>query len=217
MEYCESGDLRSILKKPIKEKYAQFYFCQLANGLKYLDKHSIIHRDMKPKNILLTANRKVLKICDFGFAKKDTTQYKPTLHDTICGSPLYMAPEIMNHKLYNNQTDLWSIGMILYEMLYGFHPFAQCKSLTELKDKLYTNEIIIPPIGTKNKDVSKECIDLLTNLLQKRATTRITWKNFFDNPWVNAYNYTIPKSEYEKQLVSTSLGSSSHIGSTPPI
>ena len=70
LEYCDSGDLRKILKKPIIEKYAQFYFTQLVNGLKYLDKHEIIHRDIKPKNILLTNNRKILKIADFGFAKK---------------------------------------------------------------------------------------------------------------------------------------------------
>ncbi|QKF93626.1 serine/threonine-protein kinase [Fadolivirus algeromassiliense] len=209
MEFCDSGDLGSILKKPIAERFAQFYFCQLANGLRYLDKHKIIHRDIKPKNILLTNSRKVLKIADFGFAKKIKNQ---SLHDTICGSPLFMAPEIMNSNRYNNQTDLWSIGMILYVMLYGNHPFANCKSLQDLKDSLSKTMIEIPPSNTKNKNVSDECLELLNQLLQKKVDQRIHWDDFFEHPWVKKYQYEIPTTnkkneEYEKQLYSTSVGS----------
>jgi serine/threonine protein kinase len=210
MEYCDSGDLMTIIKRPIKEKYAQFYFCQLSNGLKYLDAHNIIHRDIKPRNILLTNNRRVLKIADFGLAKRI---HDVSLHETICGSPLYMAPEIMNHKSYNNQTDLWSIGMILFEMLYGSHPFEKCKSVPELKDHLKKIHIQIPPINTQNKDVSTHCINLLQNLLQKKVTDRINWENFFSHPWVIGYKYdsgrtNINETErYEKQLYSVSFGS----------
>ena len=209
MEYCDSGDLRGILKKPIKEKYAQFYFCQLANGLKYLDNNYIIHRDIKPKNILLTNSRRILKIADFGFAKKFKDQ---SLHETICGSPLYMSPEIINNNLYNNQTDLWSIGMILFEMLYGFHPYGNCKNIPELKNSVDKNIIEIPPIDTKNKDVSENCISLLVKLLQKQAINRINWNEFFNHPWIRTFQYIAPinnkkNDEYEKQLYSTSLGS----------
>lgn len=216
MEYCDSGDLKTILKKPIKEKYAQFYFCQLANGLKYLYKHCLIHRDIKPKNILLTNNKRVLKIADFGFAKrvKDFS-----LHETICGSPLYMAPEIMNNSLYNNQTDLWSIGMILFEMLYGFHPFGNCRSMPELKDQLDKKDIDIPPNDTKNKEVSDKCLSILKKLLEKNPIKRITWEEFFDHSWIKAYQYNqslnnSKNEEYEKQLFSTSLGSI--LNNTPP-
>jgi len=215
MEYCDSGDLRNILRKPIKEKYAQFYFSQLANGLRYLDKHFIIHRDIKPKNILLTNSRRILKIADFGFAKRFGEK---SLHETICGSPLYMAPEIMNSNMYNNQTDLWSIGMILYEMLYGNHPFGSCKTIPELKEKLAKNIIEIPPSNTKNKDVTDDCISLLKHLLQKQATERISWEGFFIHPWINTYQYTTKMhDQYETQLFSTSLGSlTTHsLSSTP--
>lgn len=201
LEYCDSGDLRNILKKPIREKYAQFYFTQLVNGLKYLEKKNIIHRDIKPKNILLTDNRKLLKIADFGFAKIASTG---TLYDTICGSPLYMAPEIMKKNLYNNQTDLWSIGMILYEMLYGFHPYSNCKSLPELQSNIDNKKIEIPPPNTANKDVSHECIDLLKKLLQKDANNRITWNNFFNHSWLTVYKYNM-KDEYEKQIKATQI------------
>lgn len=214
MEYCDSGDLRNILRKPIKEKYAQFYFGQLTNGLRYLDKHFIIHRDIKPKNILLTNNRRILKIADFGFAKRFENK---SLHETICGSPLYMAPEIMNSNIYNNQTDLWSIGMILYEMLYGNHPFATCKTIPELKETISKTTIEIPPTNTKNKDVSDNCISLLKQLLQKQVNERISWSNFFNHPWVNIYQYTYNlNDQYETQLCSTSLGSlSTPLSNTP--
>ncbi len=213
MEYCDSGDLMSIIRRPIKEKYAQFYFCQLANGLKYLDTHSIIHRDIKPKNILLTNNRRVLKIADFGLAKRISDV---SLHETVCGSPLYMAPEIMNNNPYNNQTDLWSIGMILYEMLYGAHPFEKCKSVPELKDQLMKTHIQIPPPDTLNKDVSPVCISLLKNLLQKKVTQRINWDEFFKHPWVTNYQYT-QQNEYENKLYSVSIGSLAESPSKIPI
>jgi len=217
MENCDSGDFRTILKKPIKEKYAQFYFSQLANGLKYLDTNKILHRDIKPKNILLTNNRRILKIADFGFAKKAEEQ---SLHDTICGSPMYMAPEIMYNTQYNNQTDLWSVGMILYEMLYGFHPYNSSKTIPELKKMMELKIIEIPPVNTQNKDVSDSCLILLRKLLQKNATNRMTWEHFFNDSWINIYQYTnnvnvnnidgklkTKDNEYEKQLCSTSLGS----------
>jgi serine/threonine protein kinase len=205
MEYCDSGDLRKILKKPIKERFAQFYFCQLANGLKYLSRHCIIHRDIKPRNILLTDGRKILKIADFGFATKFNNK---SLHDTICGSPLYMAPEIMNNNKYDNQADLWSIGMILYEMLYGAHPFNSCRTFPELKDTIANTIIEIPPSNTKNKDISENCIHLLRWLLQKKANDRITWDSFFEDPWIKAYQCIPPRQdEYEKKLQATSIGS----------
>jgi serine/threonine-protein kinase ULK/ATG1 len=198
LEYCDSGSLKDILQRPIKEKYAQFYFCQLANGLRYLDSKNIIHRDIKPQNILLTNKRKILKIADFGFAKQAR---ETSLHDTMCGSPLYMSPEILNRDIYNNQSDLWSIGMLLYELLYGQNPFNNCKTVDELKDTMTTLVIDIPPHNTKNKDVSPNCTSLLKNLLEKKVMNRITWDEFFDHPWVKQYHYD---KDYDKQLIAVS-------------
>lgn len=209
MEYCDSGNLESIIRKPIKESYTQFYFSQLANGLKYLYKQNIIHRDIKPKNILLTNGRRVLKIADFGFAKQNKNE---ELYETICGSPLYMAPEIMSHNFYNKQIDLWSIGMILYQMLYGIHPLKEYdfKSFSELKDRIGLIQVSIPPVNNTNKEVSIECIELLKRLLQKDVKLRITWEEFFEQAWLNKYQYiNVNKKtdEYKKQIYSVSLGS----------
>lgn len=207
MEFCSSGDLRSILKKPIKEKFAQFYFCQLVNGLKYLDKHKIIHRDIKPKNILLTNERKFLKIADFGFAKNFSSC---DLHETICGSPLYMAPELFNETNYNNQSDLWSIGMILYEMLYGSNPYEESETINQLQNMINTKIIDIPPKNTLNVTVSNDCLILIRRLLEKDVKKRLTWIGFFDYPWVKVYDCSGSQAErksYEDELYSTSLGS----------
>lgn len=200
LEYCECGDLGTLLTKPIKEVYAQYYFTQIVSGLKYLHDNDIIHRDIKPKNILLTNKRKHLKIADFGFAKYNYNN-KPLY--TICGSPLYMSPEIINGLQYNNQTDLWSLGMILYEMLYGFHPYNHCKTTDQLLTDIKINSIQIPPQNTINSEVSKECTELLKLLLQKNTSKRITWSKLFNNNWVKSYKYefssdikdTTPESE----------------------
>jgi serine/threonine-protein kinase ULK/ATG1 len=180
MEMCECGDLSSIMGRPIKEKYVRLYFMQLIDGLQFLHSHDFIHRDIKPKNILLTNNKKILKIADFGFAKITKGSL---IKEQICGSPLYMAPEIMNNDVYNNQSDLWSVGLILYEMLYGVHPYENCKTLDELKNVINTTDIKIPPDNSDVKGISDDCINLLSKILQKNTTQRIGWEEFFNNKW----------------------------------
>lgn len=176
MEYCDSGDLSSILGRPMKEHIAQYYLQQITGGLKHLNGMHIFHRDLKPKNIMLTNNKKTIKIADFGFAKP-TYQ---SLHHSMCGSPLYMAPEILHKKPYSTKTDLWSIGVILYEMLFGSTPFSQCSHMPELIGVIDT-PIKIPPLN--NFNISNDCIYLLKKLLTKE-NDRLNWSDYFNNVWV---------------------------------
>lgn len=176
MEYCDSGDLSSILGRPMKEHIAQYYLQQIASGLKHLNDMHIFHRDLKPRNIMLTNNKKTIKITDFGFAKP-TYQ---SLHHSMCGSPLYMAPEILHKKPYSTKTDLWSIGVILYEMLFGTTPFSQCTHMPELINVI-NNPIKLPPNDGFN--ISKNCLYLLGGLLAKEHM-RINWTDFFSNVWI---------------------------------
>merc|ERR550537_1244041 len=88
-----------------------------------LHRENVLHRDLKPQNILLSSSDEdpVLKIADFGFARL----LKPEdMAATVCGSPLYMAPEILSHEPYDAKADLWSVGAILYELLLGRTPFT---------------------------------------------------------------------------------------------
>jgi len=99
---------------------------QMISALHYLHSNKIIHRDMKPQNILIGPDRQ-LKLCDFGFARA-LTQQSLTL-TSVKGTPLYMAPELVQEQPYDHTVDLWSLGVILYELFRGEPPF-------------YTNNII---------------------------------------------------------------------------
>ena len=84
--------------------------------MEYLVKKNIIHRDLKPANILI--HDKIMKIADFGFAKS-IENFNGKLLQTCVGSPLYMSPQILNGKPYTTQSDIWSLGIIYYEMLFN--------------------------------------------------------------------------------------------------
>lgn len=178
MEYCSGGDFSKLLAnktEPMKEAKVRYYFRQLMEGLKYLRSRRILHRDLKPANLLLTDENRTLKITDFGFARDLPDNI---LTETLCGSPLYMAPEIFMDSTYSTKADLWSLGIILYQSLYGKPPFI-AKNQVELINTLRTNGVDFP----KNVHVSPACLDLLYGLLRKDPHLRITWGEFFHHSW----------------------------------
>jgi len=132
MEYCSKGDLNDYLNmRKMKEKSALHFMYQILQGLQYLHSNNIVHRDIKPQNILIDKNN-VCKIADFGFARyKDQDK----LLETMCGSPLYMAPEIIKHQHYSMKADIWSVGVVFYQMLTGQQPLKS-KNFYELSKKI---------------------------------------------------------------------------------
>jgi serine/threonine-protein kinase ULK/ATG1 len=181
LEYCDNGDLSKIIGKPIREQIVKYYFSQIITALYFLCENNIIHRDIKPKNILLKNNKKDLILCDFGFARFKSSSMQRV--NTICGSPLYMAPELLEEKSYTEIVDIWAIGMILYEMIYGEHPYHKCKDLEDLKE-FSKKDIMIPPKNNSNKDISNDCIDLMQKMLNKEEKDRITLNNLFNHAWI---------------------------------
>ena len=189
LEYCKKGDFYKFLnKRALKEKHAKRYMVQLANGLQHLINNNIIHRDLKPQNILLSDNDEI-KLTDFGFARYYEID---TMVDTLCGSPLYMAPEIMKHKRYTINADLWSVGVIMYEMLVGKVPYSASTHI-ELLNKIENKELVIPEF------LSNNCKDLLKKLLDKNPDKRITWDDFFSHVW---FDDLIENSKENKLLKS---------------
>jgi serine/threonine-protein kinase ULK2 len=120
LEYCHEGTLAELIeaKGRMSEAEGMAIFAQIVKGMQVLAVNKVIHRDLKPTNILL--NDGVVKIADFGLAKKFMNT---ELHQTFAGSPLQMAPEIMRGDSYTEKVDVYSAGSILYEMLYGKAPF----------------------------------------------------------------------------------------------
>ena len=149
---------------------------QLVPGLKYLHENNIIHRDLKLKNILVTDSNDIV-ISDFGFARDGDSN---TMFDTLCGSPMYMAPEIMTHKSYDNKSDLWSVGVIMYELLFGTTPY-HAKNMIQLMKKIKKRDVIIPEEYAGL--ISDECKELLLSLLHRNPRRRINWDNFFTHKW----------------------------------
>lgn len=174
MEYCDNNDLSTLIHASMSEFQIKQYFKQLVDAIKFLNNHNIIHRDIKPKNILLSGS--TIKLCDFGFAnKKEKIEKTP-----ICGSPLYMAPEIMLKKLYTEAVDVWALGLILFEMIFGFHPFNKCKDMRELKETILIS--IKLPI---KKEISQDCFDLLLMMLEIDPVKRIAISEIIKSPWIS--------------------------------
>mmetsp|Transcript_49152 Transcript_49152/g.119111 ORF Transcript_49152/g.119111 Transcript_49152/m.119111 type:complete len:232 (-) Transcript_49152:2429-3124(-) len=115
---------RIVQKSYYNEKEARDVCLILFDAMHYCHEHQVAHRDLKPENLLLTSESddSDIKIADFGFAKKVT---KPKSLTTQCGTPGYVAPEILEGKAYDTQSDMWSLGVIVYILLGGYPPFIE--------------------------------------------------------------------------------------------
>ena len=181
MEYCSGGDLSHFIrsKRTLPEYTVKRFLQQLVKAMMYMRSNNVAHMDLKPQNILLTAPpNPQLKIGDFGFAKH--MDLNDELH-VMRGSPLYMAPEIICRGKYDSRVDIWSIGVILYECLFGRAPFAS-KTLKELQDKIWDSKPVEIPYGVT---ISDDCRDLLLRLLKRNPDDRITFDEFFQHPFVD--------------------------------
>jgi len=136
LEYCKNGDLKEIVDsyrtkgKYLEEGFIWHIFCQLCDGLKHMHANGIVHRDLKPMNIMVvTKNCKktgepikfTVKLADLGVSRQLSEE--TMMLQTVYGTPLYLSPELVENKQYNEKTDIWSLGVILYELAALKHPF----------------------------------------------------------------------------------------------
>ncbi|XP_066595894.1 serine/threonine-protein kinase unc-51 [Prorops nasuta] len=188
MEYCNGGDLADYLgaKGTLSEDTIRVFLRQLSGAMKALHAKGVVHRDLKPQNILLSHNcgkscpqphQITLKIADFGFARflRDGV-----MAATLCGSPMYMAPEVIMSLQYDAKADLWSLGTIVFQCLTGKAPF-QAHTPQALKLIYERNANLGPkiPVGT-----SPELSDLLMGLLRRNAKDRMPFDEFFGHPFL---------------------------------
>ncbi|XP_026444404.1 serine/threonine-protein kinase ATG1c-like isoform X2 [Papaver somniferum] len=185
LEYCKGGDLSMHIQRKgkVTEATAKHFMQQLAAGLQILRQNNVIHRDLKPQNLLLTTNgdQAVLKIADFGFARS----LQPRgLAETLCGSPLYMAPEIMQFQKYDAKADLWSVGVILYQLVIGKTPFTGNNQIQLLQNIMKSKELQFP---TDIKELSSDCTDLCRKLLRRDPVERLTFEEFFGHLFLSTH------------------------------
>ncbi|KAI9768026.1 MAG: camp-dependent protein kinase catalytic subunit [Geoglossum simile] len=185
MDFIEGGELFSLLRKSQVRKVnypsrsffrgkggltpkqrfpnpvAKFYAAEVTLALDYLHSMNIIYRDLKPENLLLDRHGH-LKITDFGFAKE-----VPDITWTLCGTPDYLAPEVVASKGYNKSVDWWSLGILIFEMLCGFTPFWDGGSPMKIYENILKGRVKYPPY------IHPDAQDLLQQLITPDLTKRL--------------------------------------------
>ncbi|CAI7602378.1 unnamed protein product [Penicillium glandicola] len=163
MDFVEGGELFSLLRKSQRfpNPVAKFYAAEVTLALEYLHSHQIIYRDLKPENLLLDRHGH-LKITDFGFAKD-----VPDITWTLCGTPDYLAPEVVSSKGYNKSVDWWSLGILIFEMLCGFTPFWDSGSPVKIYENILRGKVKYPPY------LHADAVDLLSQLITSDLTKRL--------------------------------------------
>ena len=185
MEYAQKGNLYQLIqeKKGLNENEAFNYFIQVVSAIHFLHINGYAHRDIKPENILLDENYQI-KLCDFGWCVNVSKGERIT----FCGTYEYMAPEMINDEFYDMGIDIWSLGVLLYEMIHGYSPF---RAHFFLKDAKSAMKEIFMNIKNNNytidRKISKECINLIDKLLTIDPKKRIKVNEIFLHPWVVKY------------------------------
>ncbi|XP_027734991.1 serine/threonine-protein kinase 36 isoform X4 [Empidonax traillii] len=174
-DYAE-GELFQILEDDgsLPEDQVQTIAAQLVSALYYLHSHRILHRDMKPQNILLGKDG-VVKLCDFGFAR--AMSIHTMVLTSIKGTPLYMSPELVEERPYDHTADLWSVGCILYELFVGTPPFYT-NSIFQLVSLIVKDSVKWP---TAMSPVFKS---FLQGLLMKDPHQRLSWPELLSHPFI---------------------------------
>ncbi|WKY15942.1 hypothetical protein Q1695_000986 [Nippostrongylus brasiliensis] len=171
VDHLNGGELFSHLQKDktFSESRSRFYAAQIASAIGYLHENNIIYRDLKPENLLLDKHG-YLVLTDFGLCKEGMTPTSVT--NTFCGTPEYLAPEIILKKPYDVAVDWWCLGCVLYEMLYGLPPFYS-RDHNEMYNRIVNEQLKM------KKNISASSTDIVTKLLQKDKNKRLGSKSDF--------------------------------------
>ena len=209
------GDLFQVIDddQVLPEEALKPIAAQLVSALCHLHKNHIIHRDLKPQNILVSSNG-TIKVCDFGFAR--ALSQTTLMLTSIKGTPLYMAPELVQEQPYNESIDIWSLGIILFELFHGRPPFYT-ESIYKLMQMIINNSIKYPDT------MSEEFRSFLQLMLEKDPAHRSTAEELLYHPFINnidisiynasLYNY---KSKQFEKAIKESLLPDSNTNFHPP-
>jgi len=200
LEYCPGGDIFEILyyTHQFHPIIARTYFVQLMTGLKACHDVGIVHRDIKPQNLLLDCHYQ-LKIADFGLSFVAKTLENMAAMKTRCGTRGYQAPELIKGETYTKSCDIFSCGVVLFILIVGHPPFERAWRV----DKWYRPMCDLNPgafwRGHKRVKVAPDCKDLLSGMLAYRAKNRLTLDEVLNHKWV-AKRPILNESQLEKAV-----------------
>ncbi|XP_023668873.1 serine/threonine-protein kinase Sgk1-like [Paramormyrops kingsleyae] len=165
LDYVNGGELFYHLQRErvFLEPRARFYVAEMASALGYLHSLHIVYRDLKPENILLDSEGHIV-LTDFGLCKEGLPPNGTTT--TFCGTPEYLAPEVLQKQAYDHTVDWWCLGCVLYEMLYGLPPFYS-RNMAEMYNNILHKSLVLKP------NVSNAGREMLEGLLQKERARRL--------------------------------------------
>ena len=182
-EYCKYGDLDKFIHDNyggrVPEFQAQKIIQQIIEGIKFMKEQKIVHRDLKLANLLVTKDF-VVKIADFGFARY--VDEREMLFTSYVGTPLTMAPEILEHKKYSEKCDTWSLGIIFYQVIVGRLPFDPGRGATshDLLNLIKRKQIEFPI----ELSISPSIKDLIRRMLVLDENKRMTFEEVFKHDWI---------------------------------
>ena len=170
-EYMPGGEMfyHLHMNDHFNENKARFYIAEIVLAIDHLHKNNILYRDLKPENILLDELGHI-KLTDFGLSKIMNNIEKDKTY-TVCGTPIYVAPEVLTGQGYNKLVDWWSVGVLLYEFLAGYSPYREAR--TKIDIKIYKKNLEQDPL------ISDTAFDLIKKLCTFDVSKRIG-KNFED-------------------------------------
>jgi len=183
MDFINGGELFHHLsqQKRFPEERTKFYSAQIVCGLEYLHSLGIIYRDLKPENLLLSSEGNIV-MTDFGLSKEGL-QAKDSRTATFCGTPEYLAPEIIKGEDYTKAIDWWSVGTLIYEMMTGLPPFYT-EDEENMYHKIMTAELNIPAF------FSAELADIIRQFLQRNPQDRLQdAERIKAHPWFREINW----------------------------
>jgi len=192
LDFVNGGELFFHLQneRRFPEDRVRFYAAEILLALEHLHNAGVIYRDLKPENLLLTDQGHIV-MTDFGLAKEGMFSYDAKT-DTFCGTPEYLAPEVLLGNGYGKAVDWWSFGCLVYEMLSGLPPFYS-QNVQDMYKRILSDKLIFA------KEVSPEAKELITALLTKDPERRAADPNvlkrykFFESVnWDALYNKQVP-------------------------
>ena len=190
MRFVRGGELFMHLRQVTRfpEDHARFYAIQVALALGHLHEQKIIYRDLKPENILMDEDGYIC-LTDFGLAKILKEGEKAY---SFCGTPDYLAPEILAETGASYPVDWWSLGILTYEMIVGFPPFYTGQANNnKMYEMIKKKAVYFPDPQRHNIAMSEECKDFISKLLDKNANSRLGTKSGLNeilaHPWLKDY------------------------------